>query len=61
LGLLTGVLYFGLNLAVAVGIDAHPDEALSPRTALDSMTLIGVGFVAGLVGLSSRARRKKAR
>jgi hypothetical protein len=60
-GLVAGVLAFGLNLAVAVAIDALPDEAFSPVAALTGITFIGIAFVAVLVGLSSRARRRKAR
>jgi hypothetical protein len=60
-GVVGGVLAFALNVTVAVAIDALPDEALSPGPALAAMALIGIAFAAGLVGLSSRARLRKAR
>jgi hypothetical protein len=60
LGVLVGiagsVLAFGLNVTAALGVDALPEEAVSPVAGL-----VGIGFVAGILALSSKGRRRRIR
>ncbi len=54
-GVSAGAIALGLNIAVAVAVDALPEDAVSPVAAL-----VGVAFTAGIVGLSSARRSRYA-